>query len=64
VLYKRDKGICQLCLKRCTREDASRDHVIPISEGGEHSYKNCVLAHLRCNSSKGNRKIAQQQRLF
>jgi hypothetical protein len=64
MLYARDKGICQLCQKPVRRKDASRDHVIPLSKGGEHSYKNCVLAHLRCNASKGNRPIPQQQRLF
>jgi 5-methylcytosine-specific restriction endonuclease McrA len=65
VLYVRDKGICQICHLRCKRKDASRDHVIPVSEGGEHSYRNCVLAHKWCNSKKGNRHtIPQQQRLF
>jgi 5-methylcytosine-specific restriction endonuclease McrA len=64
VLYQRDKGICQLCHKPCKRQEASRDHVVPIVEGGEHSYRNCVLAHRRCNSGKGARHIPQQQRLF
>lgn len=65
VLYKRDRGICQICYKRCARKDASCDHVIPISKGGAESYQNCVLAHLRCNSKKNNgTKIPQQQRLF
>lgn len=64
LLYKRDKGICQLCHKHVPRNKASRDHIVPLSKGGEHSYKNCVLAHLSCNASKGNRTVAQQQRLF
>jgi 5-methylcytosine-specific restriction endonuclease McrA len=64
VIYTRDKGICQLCHKKCARKDASRDHVIPISEGGDHTYQNCVLAHRWCNISKGNRPFPQQQRLF
>lgn len=65
ILYERDNRECQICHKKCQRKDASRDHVIPRSEGGEDSYQNCVLAHLRCNTSKGNRHvIPQQQRLF
>jgi 5-methylcytosine-specific restriction endonuclease McrA len=65
VLFERDKGICQLCYKRCRRSQASNDHIIPLSEGGAHTYQNCVLAHRSCNSQKGNRhNIAQQQRLF
>jgi 5-methylcytosine-specific restriction endonuclease McrA len=28
---------------------ASRDHLIPVSQGGPHTYENLALAHLRCN---------------
>lgn len=65
VIYKRDKAICQICLKPCRRTEASRDHVIPVSQGGEHSYRNIVLAHRLCNGRKSNgHDIPQQQRLF
>jgi 5-methylcytosine-specific restriction endonuclease McrA len=64
VLYQRDKGICQICYKKCLRKDASGDHVIPLSLGGSTSYQNMVLAHLACNRAKGNRVVQQQQRLF
>jgi hypothetical protein len=66
VLWKRDKGTCQLCFTKIRRKtERSMDHIIPVSEGGEHSYRNTVLAHRSCNSRKGNRhNIAQQQRLF
>jgi 5-methylcytosine-specific restriction endonuclease McrA len=65
VLFKRDRGICQICHKRCLRKQASNDHIIPLSEGGVHTYQNCVLAHGSCNAKKGNRhNIPQQQRLF
>jgi 5-methylcytosine-specific restriction endonuclease McrA len=63
-LYQRDNGVCQLCFKRCRRVDASRDHIIPLSKGGEESKRNAVLAHLSCNSSKGNRTIPQNLRLW
>jgi 5-methylcytosine-specific restriction endonuclease McrA len=63
-VYERDKGICQICLKACKRQDASRDHVIPTSLGGAWSRQNTVLAHLSCNKSKNNRTVPQQQRLF
>jgi len=64
TIYKRDKGICQLCYKPVTKQDASLDHVIPLSKGGNHSYQNIVLTHKRCNSGKGNRSVTQQMRLF
>lgn len=53
VLYKRDQGICRLCDKPCSRNHASRDHIVPVSRGGEHSYANTQLAHKRCNAQKG-----------
>jgi 5-methylcytosine-specific restriction endonuclease McrA len=64
VLYARDKGRCGLCHKHVKRTDASRDHVIPLVEGGAHSYANCVLAHIDCNRKKGIKRVPQQQRLF
>jgi len=64
AIYLRDKGICQLCFKRCRRSEATRDHVIPLSLGGAHSFQNIVLAHMSCNVRKQNKAIAQQQRLF
>lgn len=70
IVFERDRWICQLCFKKVSptgkgRHKPSRDHVIPLAEGGEESYRNSVLAHLGCNSRKRDRhNIAQQQRLF
>lgn len=64
LIYERDRWICQLCFKPVTPEDASADHVIPVIEGGNHTYQNLVTAHIFCNKSKGARRIPQQQRLF
>lgn len=63
-IYKRDNGICQICQMRCSQTEASIDHIVPLSKGGEHSRLNIVLAHRRCNSRKGNRVVPQQLRLF
>jgi 5-methylcytosine-specific restriction endonuclease McrA len=64
VIYARDRGICSLCHLHVKRADASRDHIIPVSKGGEESYRNVVLAHIACNSSKKDRTVTQQMRLF
>lgn len=64
LIFERDKWTCQICLKKVKREDASIDHIIPLSMGGEHSYRNIVLTHLICNQYKGNGIVPQQQRLF
>ena len=36
-----------------TAAEAFRD-LVPLSRGGEHSYMNTALAHLRCNLAKQN----------
>jgi 5-methylcytosine-specific restriction endonuclease McrA len=64
VIFIRDHQICSLCHTRVKRKEASVDHIIPLSKGGMHSYVNCALAHKRCNSSKNNRLVLQQLRLF
>jgi 5-methylcytosine-specific restriction endonuclease McrA len=61
VLIERDKGLCQLCLEP-VRLDVhknhdlapTRDHIVAISNGGEHSYANSQLAHRLCNNIKNN----------
>lgn len=63
VVYQRDKGTCYLCLKPVDPAaqpgpwNATVDHVVPISKGGEHSYANVRLAHNRCNSLKNDSMI-------
>lgn len=64
LVFARDQWICQLCHTRVKPQDASLDHIIPLSKGGEESYRNVCLVHTWCNSKKGNRAVAQQMRLF
>ena len=61
-IYERDGWICQLCKKNVNPQlffpnsaCASLDHVIPLSRGGSHKATNVQLAHLRCNTSRGNK---------
>ena len=63
-IYERDGWICQLCNKAVNPKltfpnpaCASLDHVIPLSRGGSHKTTNVQLAHLRCNTSRGNKVL-------
>lgn len=65
-IYKRDRGICQLCGGKVSLDysiyhpqSASLDHIIPLSRGGTHEAANVQLAHLYCNMSKGSKVMAQ-----
>jgi hypothetical protein len=66
----RDKNRCHLCRKRVSSKpwphplSASLDHVVPLSQGGDHTPENVRLAHLRCNVSKGNRGGNEQLMLI
>lgn len=65
-LYKRDSGVCYLCGGKCNLEDyvvrdgtiicgdwyPSIEHIIPLSKGGKHAWKNVMLAHRKCNYIK------------
>lgn len=55
AIYQRDGMVCSICHLHVRREDASVDHVVPLSKGGPSTMDNLRLAHRRCNSSKGNR---------
>lgn len=70
-VFNRDGWRCQLCgvktpkKLRGTYEDLAPelDHIIPISVGGEHSYRNTQCACRRCNASKSAIPLGQL-RLF
>ncbi|WP_018969821.1 HNH endonuclease [Rubritalea marina] len=54
-LWLRDGGQCQYSGRMLRPSEASIDHVIPQSRGGDTSWENCVLAERLLNSHKGAR---------
>ena len=63
-IYERDDWTCQLCgrpvdptLRWPHPMYKSLDHRVPISRGGSHTRDNVQLAHLSCNSRKGDREV-------
>ncbi len=53
VVYDRDKGFCHICGVAVFHDNWHLDHIVPLSKGGEHSYKNVAVSHPFCNLSKG-----------
>lgn len=58
----RDGWKCGICRHRVGRKlayphprSASLDHVVPLSQGGAHTYANVRISHLECNLTRGNR---------
>lgn len=58
-LYTRERGICSYCSVQIAYDDATNDHVIPITQGGETTWENCTLACGPCNLKKGGRTPEQ-----
>lgn len=55
VLFNRDDWQCQYCGVQLVRHEVTVDHVVPRSCGGVTSWRNCVVACLKCNLKKGSR---------
>lgn len=65
-VMRRCRWVCHLCGERIPKNAewpapmfGTVDHVIPLADGGEHSYANCKAAHLTCNCRKGARARGQ-----
>jgi len=58
-LFARDTYRCQYCNRHRTelrgREFLTRDHVVPLSRGGDNSWQNVVTACSPCNNRKGSK---------
>lgn len=55
TLFKRDDHICMYCGRSFRMQDLSRDHVTPLSQGGQDKWTNVVTACKRCNNHKAGR---------
>lgn len=59
ALFARDAHICMYCGSQFHAHDLSRDHVMPISKGGQDHWKNVVTACKRCNNHKAGQTPEQ-----
>lgn len=59
ALFRRDDHLCLYCGQRFGHCDLSRDHVTPLSQGGQDNWRNVVTACKRCNNHKAGRTPEQ-----
>ena len=52
---------CILCGGKVTKENASCEHVIPISKGGTNHWYNLGLSHKECNQQRGDKPLTNIQ---
>ena len=55
-LFLRDAHLCMYCGNSFSASKLTRDHICPLSRGGQDKWVNVVTACKRCNSRKGNRR--------
>jgi 5-methylcytosine-specific restriction endonuclease McrA len=58
-LFRRDQSLCLYCGQQFPNFMLSRDHVKPLSQGGQDRWVNVVTACKRCNNHKANRTPEQ-----
>ena len=54
-LFARDRQVCAYCGHHFHSDDLTREHIVPVSRGGQDSWMNCITACKACNGHKGNR---------
>ena len=59
TLFRRDAHLCMYCGQRFPSSQLSRDHVTPLSRGGQDTWNNVVTACRRCNNLKAWRTPEQ-----
>ena len=45
---------CIYCGTKLTKENATADHIVPISKGGNNTQVNLIVCCKDCNSERGN----------
>lgn len=56
-LFARDRFVCGYCGQKFRKADLNRDHIIPVSKGGQDVWSNVTTSCLRCNSLKGAKTL-------
>jgi hypothetical protein len=57
LLFERDSWTCRYCGDRVTKDNATIDHYVPQSKGGNHSKANLRTCCLVCNSIKSGKSF-------
>lgn len=59
TVWERDNESCWLCKKPVAFTDMHLDHVVPVSQGGTHTYGNVKVACKGCNLRKGAKIVLE-----
>lgn len=59
TLFGRDRHVCAYCGGHFNPNHLSRDHIMPVSKGGENKWMNVVTSCKKCNSIKSDKTLKQ-----
>lgn len=67
VVFERDQWRCHMCKRKTVKSLRGKheplspelDHIVPLAEGGEHSYRNMACSCRECNLRKGAKPMGQ-----
>jgi 5-methylcytosine-specific restriction endonuclease McrA len=62
-LLENKKAKCIYCEKCLDESNATTDHIIPISEGGNNCQVNLLICCFDCNNQRGNMEFKQYLRI-
>jgi len=58
-LFGRDRHICCYCGTHISDNEATRDHIMPVSKGGANNWMNVVTSCKGCNNYKDDKTLEQ-----
>ena len=58
-LFARDFHMCAYCGEQFNYRLLSRDHIVPVSQGGDDDWMNVVTSCKRCNHAKGAKSLKE-----
>lgn len=59
ILFARDRNTCAYCGNTFTNNHLSRDHIHPVSRGGQDVWTNVVSACVKCNTHKSAKLLKE-----
>ena len=59
ALFRREQYLCLYCGGSFSRSALTRDHIVPVSRGGEDCWENVVTACRACNQRKADFLLAE-----
>ena len=63
-IIERDQSICQICHKKCRRDEIEIDHIKPVSKGGKTTISNLQVLCSTCNRQKSNKWLEDMSGIY